>query len=294
MKREFTLTDDGFKGIFYEGLKNKDKAIIYIGAAGTDEEMTNNASHFLQKEGYSVLVVGFYMWEGLPKEMYRIPVDYVENAVKWLRSQGFEKIGIIGTSTGAGYSLLCTSLIPEISCIVAVSPLDYVMEGVKGMLFRQNCPVYTYKGKDFPYSKFSIYDRGILWGLAGFFKNHDYDLPHLMRYSYDIADYTEESRIKVENMKADVLMLAPNTDDCWPSEKAVPRMEGILKKNNYPYRVKAVMYEKGSHVLGYWEQDRKFRKILKMMCPIEKKYPSECEEAREESTQEILRFFEEW
>ncbi len=240
------------------------------------------------------MVLGFYLWKGLPKELYHIPVEQAENAVKWLKSQGFEKIGIMGTSTGAGYILLCASLISDINCVIAVSPLDYVMEGIKSMLFRQNCSVYTYRGEDLPYSRFPIYDKGIVRGLIQFFKQKEYDLPHIMRYSYDIADYTEESRIKVENIKADILLIAPRIDDCWPSGIAVERIEKILKEKNSPYRVQKTIYEKGSHALGYWKFDKKLQKALPMICPIEKKYPSDCEQARKDSTNEILEFLKEW
>ncbi len=44
-------------------------------------EANKNVKHhgvgrFLRKAGYNVLVLGFYLWEGLPKELVSIPVDY--------------------------------------------------------------------------------------------------------------------------------------------------------------------------------------------------------------------------
>lgn len=114
------------------------------------------------------------------------------------------------------------------------------------------------------------------------------------RYAYDMANYTEESRIKIENMKADILMMAPRYDDSWPSTEAVNRMEIILKNCHYPYRVRKIIYENGSHALGYWKLDKKFKFLMKYMYSIEKKYPLECEKVREESTQAILDFIREW
>ena len=48
-----------------------------------------------------------------------------------------------------------------------------------------------------------------------------------MRYGYDLIQdrLVPESRIKVENMRADVLFLAVKDDDCWPSDVAVSRMD---------------------------------------------------------------------
>lgn len=292
--KEFNLQDDGFKGTFYEGSSNRDKVVIYLGGAGLNEKITNNSSRFLRKSGYSVLVVGFYFWKGLPKQMYRIPVDYVENAIRWLKNNGYNRIGIMGTSTGAGYALLCASLLSDINCVIAVSPLDYVMEGVKGKTKPQNCSVYKYKEKELPYTQFSILHESIFKAFSKFLKNKNYDMKHMTRYGYDMAKYTEESRIKVENMKADILMIAPKKDDSWPSTEAVDRMEKVLQNNHYPYRYKKTIYEKGSHALGYLECSKILKILLKFMYPIEKEFPIDCEKARQESTQEILDFLKKW
>ena len=43
---------------------------------------------FIEDAGFSVLYLVFYLWEGLSKEMWRIPADYAERAAKWLVSHG--------------------------------------------------------------------------------------------------------------------------------------------------------------------------------------------------------------
>lgn len=72
-----------------------------------NEKYCMKDSEYLRKAGYSVLVLGFYYWKGMPKAMRAIPVEYVEKAVEALRRSGFEKIGIHGISSGAAYALLC-------------------------------------------------------------------------------------------------------------------------------------------------------------------------------------------
>lgn len=41
----------------------------------------------MRDAGYNVLVLGFYMWEGLPDALVSIPVDYAERAVHWLEDE---------------------------------------------------------------------------------------------------------------------------------------------------------------------------------------------------------------
>jgi len=107
---------------------------------------------------------------------------------------------------------------------------------------------------------------------------------------------SEESRIKVENMHADVLLLGVRDDDGWPSEEAVTRMVKILEEAGYPYRVEHHVYDKASHALtdGLNELSGYAKWAFKNMLPAEKKYPKECEEARQDSFRRILAFLEGW
>ena len=87
MKREYILEKDGFRAIWFEGNENRDRVIIYMSGAGINEKMTIDASKYLRDAGYSILCLGFYLWDGLPKEMWRIPVEYVERAVAELKTK---------------------------------------------------------------------------------------------------------------------------------------------------------------------------------------------------------------
>ncbi len=288
-----SLERNGFEGYFFEGNKGKDVAVIFMGGAGCNEKVCIESSVFLREAGYAVLVLGFYFWKGLPKEMYHIPVEYAERAAKWLHKKGYSRVIIMGTSTGAGYAMLSASLIQDINGAILVSPLDHVMEAMKNYIDGQGYSMYEYRGKTMPYAHFPLTDHGILDGIKKFKKSKAYPkMTHIMRYSYDTAEYSEESRIKVENIKGDILMIAPREDDCWPSTEAVARMKTILEECAFPYRYEATIYEKGSHALGYWKLTPFLKAILKLLCPIEGKFPEECEKARHDSVDEILKFLD--
>lgn len=294
-----TLEKDNFVGQYFKGNKYNDCAVIFFPGAKLSEERTLPMAEFLINEGYNVLVVGYYLWRDLPKEMWGIPVDYAENAVKWLQNKEIKNIAVHGASTGSGYALLSASLIPEISCVVAVSPFEYVMEGMKNELIPQHCSQYTWKGKDVPYCSYAGLDKmSFMQAVRTFFKNRGdkYKLKDIGRYSYDTASISEEARIKIENMKADLLLIAPQFDNCWPSETSVPRMLQLLKEKGYSYKVESTIYEYGSHLLGYAppEMIESKRKLYAKMMPVEKDYPVECEKARKDSTKLILDFIDKW
>lgn len=294
---ELDLKENGFYGYFKEGTKYPQKAVICMSGADGNKEFALVSGQELWDMGYSVLVLGFLKWEGLPQEICHMPIDYVENAVEWLLSWEngrIEKIGIQGVSTGAQYALLCASVCPEISCVIAVSPFDYVLEYVDNKFRRTGKSTYTWHGEEITYSPSVLLDEGVpglLWKCA---IDKHYGLKRMLRYYYDRIPLTEASRIRVENMKADVLLLASENDDSWPSEISARRVDSILKNTEYPYRVKTVIYEKGSHAIGSLMNDEKMRKVMKKMLPAEKKYPKECEEARIDSVKQIEAFLAEW
>lgn len=50
MKKEYTLEQDGFRGIWFEGKENKEKAVIYMHGAAVGEKMTLDASKYVRSD----------------------------------------------------------------------------------------------------------------------------------------------------------------------------------------------------------------------------------------------------
>ncbi len=301
MKQQYTVQEDGFRAVWFEGSIYREHAVIYMTGARCGEQLTIDSAHYLVDAGYSVLCLGFYYWEGMSDKLDSIPVEYVERAVAELKRNGFEHIAIHGISTGAGYALLCASLIPEISCVLAIVPYDYVMQAMKHDLFPLEQAVYTWRGKSVPYSRYTCVNNGLLKGLCQFFacrKKRGYRLTHIGRFAYDTSDENEASRIKVENMHARVLLIAADKDDAWPSEKAVPRMKRILKEKGYAYPVTAIVYEKASHALGIdqssYLENPAIRWLVRIKLTNENRYPDRCNAARQDCLKQILSTLEAW
>lgn len=293
--QELKLSEHGFYGYFRKGTTNADKAMIVMSGADGNKEFAIGSADVFLDEGYSALVLGFHKWEGLPQDCCLIPVDYMENAVKWLLGRGdIAKVGVNGASMGAQYSLLCASLIPEISLVIAAAPYDYVLERVDEKFKRTGKSTYTYHGKEIPCSPSVLLDENVPKLMLKCAFDKFYGLKRMIRFYYDKNPLTEESRIKTENMQADLLLIASENDDCWGAETASRRIESVLKQSGYKHRVKAVIYQKGSHAIGNVIADEKIKKMFRKMLPAEKKYPKECEQARIDSVKQIKSFLKEW
>ncbi|MBE7005402.1 MAG: hypothetical protein E7425_14190 [Ruminococcaceae bacterium] len=248
MTMQFDLEHDGFVGEFHPGARYPGKAVLYVGGASCDRKMTLAMGRFIEDAGFSVLYLGFYLWEGLPKEMWRIPVDYAERAAKWLISHGYEPC-MMGASTGAGYTLLSASLIPEIHGAAALCPFDHVMEGMELFGRVPHCSVYQFHGEEYPYSKFDAAKDGWI-ALLRKARRAGVSLKGLMRWGYETALLTPESRIRVENINGDVLLTTTAYDIMWPADEAVGRMSRVLEDGGFSHRLTVKVYECCAHGLG--------------------------------------------
>ena len=290
MKGYYNVKEDGFQAYWFEGTTHKDRAIIWMHGSGMNEKHCLADSEYLRKTGYSVLVLGFYFWKGMSKHMRAIPVEYVERAVAELKRNGYYRIGIHGISSGAAYALLCASLIPDISLVLSICPFDYVMEEPKIFGKPTGRSWFSYRGKDYPCSLFTGQrEKGFFGSLRQYRKQDTQRHNEFLRSLYESATLTEASRIRVEDMRADVLLVAPERDNEWPSPAAVRRMEDKLRAVKYPYRVETVIYPHASHLLGTNPPE-----AWKKAFPAEKKWPTECNESRKDCFDKEFRFLAQW
>lgn len=55
---------------------------------------------YYQQHGISALGVTLFAGKETGENLDRVPLEYVENAIAWLKEQGFEKIAVDGISKG--------------------------------------------------------------------------------------------------------------------------------------------------------------------------------------------------
>ncbi len=301
-----TLEKEGFIGTFFESKTPTEKAIILVGGSGEKRELVERRGQALRDAGFHVLALGYYLWEPLSKHTVSIPVDYAEKAVAFLKCQKLvpvQKIGMTGLSLGAAYTLLCASYLPDISCVVAVSGFDFVVEGCKCFFIRQHRSYFSYHGADVPYESAEALSH-LGKTLSMWKRDPRYGPKAINRFYYNecFPNRTDASRIKVESIRGDVLLIAPEYDDTWPSDLAFPRMMETLEAAHFPYRHECLIYEKASHCLAMpgdclqinGKSEETTRKILAHFMTMEAKYPAECRQAREESWEKLISFFAAW
>jgi len=285
---KITVEQEGFYGFWHKSDDEKDskKALIVIGGSEGNENIPMNVGKMFADRGISTLGMCYFNVPGLPDNLIRVPVDPFEKAVGWLKNKGYEKIYIYGISKGGELSLLVASLIPDISGVIALSPMHCVwsgLEGNKGLLDKKvtNISEFTWHGADLPCMQAILKYGPAIWHLI---MQQQFDLKYM--YEEPLKDFREEAAIKVENINGDILFIYPEEDLMWPSKAAVKYMVKRLNDAGFKHDVKEISYEKASHIIVPLNPD-----ALKMF-KVERKYPEECKKSRMDAFEKTIEWID--
>ena len=285
----FSVGRDGFCGFLHEPASGAErfagKAIVVLGGSEGNENIPRNLGARFAEEGLAALGICYWNAPGLPRELVEVPVESVERAVGRLRSRGFGKVGVYGISKGGELALLAASLIPAVSCAVALSPLDYVMPGItgngglasKGVSGRSS---WTWRGNPLP-----CVPGGTRMPYAGIVRRLLAERQLDMRFFYErmLEGATEGSAIKVERIGGPVMLVCPERDAMWPSDDAARRIEERLRAHGHPWEVERLAYKHASHIMVPLETG-----ALKLFRE-EREHPRECAASRLDAFKENAR-----
>lgn len=289
----------------YWPVEDAKAAIIGMYGDDTEDFMAKSAVKWLQKTFHiNVLTMS------PDKKDYghhNYPLERMEEAVKYLKEKGNEKIAISGASTTGMLSLIAASYIPDITLTLALTPADFVMEGFyQGK--RDGVTEWpgegessvSYHGKPLPYLPYAYrhpeYGRKIQQESK---EGKDIVASvDLFRESEKKHPVQEEELIKVENIKGILILVAAEDDVLWEAAKYVRRMEERLKTHPHECKVEAFVYKHGTHFVFP-------EGMVKTMLPIGgdlmtrvfaagRKYPRECKETRIDIERNVTRIIKKW
>ncbi|MBQ3973716.1 MAG: acyl-CoA thioester hydrolase, partial [Lachnospiraceae bacterium] len=228
-------------------------------------------------------------------------------AIAYGKEHGMERFAIVGASTTAMFALAAASFYSDITLTIALSPCDFIMEG----FYRgkrdgieewpgEGESTLSWEGKPLPYLPF-VY-RHPEYGekiktqarlgkdmTASSWLFNDSEKAHPLK---------EEEMIKVENIRGRVLLIGASDDVLWETVRYIKRMMKRLKEKDHSCRVKAVLYEHGTHFVFP-------EGMVKTMLPIGgdlitrlfaagRQYPKECRQTRIDIDRQISRAVRAW
>ena len=270
---------EGFEAILYPGNGRKDKVMIVMSGSNGGMKLTKQEAEFYHRNGIPSLALALFKTKQTPKELSRVPVEFVEKAIAWLIKQGYKQIGIDGTSKGSEMALIAASLFPELSCVIVRVPSHFVSEGLSGS-GKNKAPsgtsCWSYRGRELPYAPYRSRTFNI---LQMFMREKEM---HIITFNRD-KEITPETLIPIENIKAPILMLSSKHDEVWPSYESAVYMEKKLTEIGFPYTHKHIAYEHMSHAVL-----TRLPWIYKMAFKSERQHPKDCAKDREALKTELL------
>lgn len=277
---QLTVEKQGFCGRFYPCINAFDdkKAVIVVGGNEGAGMFSHGIGVLFAKRGIAALDVGFFAVPGLPKSLENVPIEPIERAVEWLLARGYERIAIYGFSKGAELSLLCASVIPEITGVIGVSPIHCIW-GEQDALVSE----FSYHDKGLPCMVAKIDYKRIIknWIVEQQMKFAD-------MYEQALEGFLEETAIPVERIQGDILLIYAMEDTVWCSAKAAEYIRERLKQHQFVHSFTELSYERASHILIPLNPP-----ALKMF-RVERKYPKECLESRLDAFERTIAWLKGW
>jgi dienelactone hydrolase len=218
-------------------------AVLLLGGSGGGLGWQRYMGALLAERGFVAMGLAWFGMEGLAPELERIPLEYVEHALTWLRLQPYvdsTRVGVGGVSKGGELALLLGSLRPEVRAVATFVPSGYVFQSIAPGYPRTSS--WSYRGRDVPY---------VAYGSVSSPAN----LAALYRAGVEQADSLEAATITVERINGPLLLLSGREDTLWPSTWLSDRVVERLAAKGFVHPYEHVAYESAGHLISSIRDD---------------------------------------
>lgn len=306
MKKQFFSNEkDGFYGTYYENPKDANCAMIGLFGDDPNDFMAKCGAKWLHKNDVNVMCMSPDVKN---YGHVNFPLERIETAIKWLKSHGNKKIGIMGMSTAGMDSLVAASYFPDITLTFGLTPSDFVWQGFE-QGEKDGCKEWpipdastlSWQGKPLAYMPF-VYAHPEYYHKIEEETKGSGDITrstHLFIDSEKAREHTEGEMIKVENIKGKLIMVGADDDSFWEAGKYVRRMDKRLKERPHECDYEALTYEHGTHFVLPETMLRKalpvgLKFVMKFIFKAAKDYPKECEQTRKDIDRRLSAALKQW
>lgn len=306
MKKQFFSNEkDGFYGTYYENPKGANCAMIGLFGDDPNDFMAKCGAKWLHKNDVNVMCMSPDVKN---YGHVNFPLERIETAIKWLKSHGNKKIGIMGMSTAGMDSPVAASYFPDITLTFGLTPSDFVWQGFE-QGEKDGCKEWpipdastlSWQGKPLAYMPF-VYAHPEYYHKIEEETKGSGDITrstHLFIDSEKAREHTEEEMIKVENIKGKLIMVGADDDSFWEAGKYVRRIDKRLKERPHECDYEALTYEHGTHFVLPETMLRKalpvgLKFVMKFIFKAAKDYPKECEQTRKDIDRRLSAALKQW
>ena len=224
-------------------------AVIVVtgGGGGIDEYR----GAILASHGYAALNLGYFAMEGLPRGLVNIPLEYFENAIRWMRAQPWLRdhfLAVWGESRGGELALLLGATFTEINAVIAWAPsgVTFWALGLAEPGDTRPRAAWTFRGKPLPYLQENnanmepspVVEPKRPVAFAPFYLSHLRDVRAV-----------ERATIPVEKTRGPILLVSGADDQMWPSSALADIAMRRLETHRHPYPFRHLKYEGAGHLI---------------------------------------------
>ena len=304
-KITFSNSNDGFYGTYYINPNGADNAVIGLFGDDPNDYMAKCGAKWLHKNGVNVMCMSPDVKN---YGHVNFPLERIGTAIKWLKSNGNKKIGIMGMSTAGMDSIAAASYYPDITLTFGLTPSDFIWQG-----FEQgekdsckewpipNASTLSWEGKPIAYMPF-VYQHPEYYRIIEEETKGSGDVTRSTKLFIDsekAREHTEEEMIKVENIKGKLILIGADDDSFWETGKYIRRMDKRLQEHPHSCDYEAIVYEHGTHFVLPESLLRTalpvgLKFVLKFVFRAAKEYPNECEATRKDIDKRLSAAIKEW
>ncbi len=226
---------------------NLERPVVVVVPGSGGSYMPDEHLFGLVQNGYDVISIAYVGKRGLRKEIEQVPLEYLEK-ILLLAKEEFpdRKIVLLGISKGAEYVLTFASKYNLADGIVCYSPSSFVLPNHVGL--KKNEPQkssWTLNEKEIPFAELAFFSDE-----AGMVTYNKYITP-----IFNDIKKSNKSRIMVENIKCNLLLLSGEDDMVWPSTKMANLIQAKVNESNSNINVTHKSYKDCGHQFIWFEKE---------------------------------------
>jgi dienelactone hydrolase len=209
----------------------------------------------LSRHGFATLALAYFGIEPLPSWLNRIPLEYFEDAINWLRSQPEvdpERIGTLGVSRGAELALLLGATFPLIRAVVAYAPssVAWAASG-RDKATGELIPCWTHRGEPIPFAPLPLRRFMLLSAFPVVALKRPVLFRNLFRAGLRNSGPVRRAAIQVERTQGPILLISGGDDHLWPAAEMSEAILVRLKQKHFPHAFEHLHYPEAGHMLRY-------------------------------------------
>jgi dienelactone hydrolase len=240
------LNHEGLKGTLFspDNRKRYPGVILLSGSNG-------GSVHWLAKaiavHGFSVLDIPYFKYPGLPKNLINIPLEYFYKAIQWMKQQKSVqngKIGMIGGSRGGELALQLASMFDEFKAVVAWVPAAHLWQGED---YEKLAPTWTWRGKPLPFIGEAFSKEELQKFYSGKMTSYREYFIKVLKNLDPVS--IKKAAIKVENIKAPLLLVSGTEDQTWPATEFCHLITKRLKTRGFGFTFSHLNVKDAGHLV---------------------------------------------